>query len=242
VYVSGENEDGDDVRFQYPVTIEVTDSTPLVGINTQPATAGNDTRATVTVANGQGSEVRNVGVTLSLENGTINTSRQVASRLPTGAQRTFDFTLSSLSTGNHSLEATVTYETSSGATRSLLEQSTLRVRSPQPQGEIALTEVEIQDQGGQVRITGSASNTGLSETSGVVLRTGDTDTVNPRSSLSELLRRDGSGERVRLLRAFSIDQRDEFFTGNRRDTGSNLIYRRWRASNAGQNGRVSKRR
>jgi len=179
VYAEGETESGDEVQVQYPVTLEVVDSTPLVGINTQSATAGNDTQVTVTVANGIGTEMRNVEVALASEDGTLNTNRRVASRIPSGDQRTYAFTLSDVSSGNHSLDATVTYMTDDGATRSLQEQATLRVKSSQPVGRIVLTEVEVQPRGGQVRITGSASNVGLTEASGVVLSVNETDRIQP---------------------------------------------------------------
>ena len=179
VYAEGETDSGDEVEVQYPVTLEVVDSTPLVGINTEPATAGNDTQVTVTVANGIGNEMRNVEVALDSDDGTLDTSRRVASRIPSGTQQTYAFTLSNVSSGNHSLAATVTYTTDDGATRSIQQQATLQVKSSQPVGRIVLTEVEVQPRGGQVRITGSASNVGLTEASGVVLSVNETDRVQP---------------------------------------------------------------
>ncbi|GGL60455.1 CARDB domain-containing protein [Halocalculus aciditolerans] len=129
VNVYGEDENGENVRVNYPVVVQVTDDDPQLDITAPNAVANADTTATVTVSNGLPEDVRNLEVTLDAGGVTVEEPRKVRAALASGQTTDFDFTVNAAAPGDHTLNATLTYTTADGTRRSVDRQATVEFES-----------------------------------------------------------------------------------------------------------------
>jgi hypothetical protein len=116
VVVIGQASSGNTFRLTYPVTIQVTDTKPIVEINFPRPVEGVKSNATVFVANGLQRDVRNVRV--QLQGDISNTRRQrIRPTLQAGETERFVFDVAPSRAGKTELTATVKYTIAGGPSR-----------------------------------------------------------------------------------------------------------------------------
>lgn len=114
----GENQDGDNVRLEYPLTVVVSDGGPQLDIDVSGSPAGSETSVAINVTNGDQSEIRNLRLTTGGSNVTVDDATRIAAVLPSGSERTFEYTVVPQE-GQSTVEATLQYTTTEGQTRSV---------------------------------------------------------------------------------------------------------------------------
>ncbi|WP_226023166.1 hypothetical protein [Halomicrobium salinisoli] len=190
VHATVQTGDGDYTKLQYPlyVTVDEPDDV-LVSMPTSEATADEETPVNVTVANGASEPI--TGVSVSLEgDGSVATSERVVGSIEGASDRAFNYTVNFSETGPHDLQATVTYTTAQGVTRTVTESSTVDVVNESTsdgdeiEGEVGLVSVETRGSG-VTTIQGEAANVGGTRVESVVLRVRETESVSPMSASGE---------------------------------------------------------
>lgn len=127
VEVYGEDETGENIRLEYPVTVKVRDEHPDVSIRTDATlTTGFDERVNVTVSNGFDREIRSVDVQLSGDQLSVRQVSDGAPRIEAGSAERFAFDVRTDQAGRWTVTATVTYRTSTGLERTVTESRSLR--------------------------------------------------------------------------------------------------------------------
>ncbi|MFC4357478.1 NEW3 domain-containing protein [Halobium salinum] len=168
VVVYGDDDDGDGVLVRYPVTVRVADERPQVGVDVGPATAGTETTATVTVANGLDRDLTNLALTLS---GPVTEEprKRVLSTLPAGETRQFTFNATPPAAAAGEVSARLRYRLAGGPRRTVTRTTTVDVRPRREQVTLNATVSTNRTVGGQqLRVT--AANTGNVPVSGLLVR------------------------------------------------------------------------
>lgn len=84
---------GDERTVTQPVTVNVREPHPQVGVSAESAAPGESRPLTVTLSNGLGAELSNVELRVAGENVSIRNDRRVAARVGAGADRAFEFSV-----------------------------------------------------------------------------------------------------------------------------------------------------
>lgn len=177
--------DGSHRDVQHPLTVTVEEPNEvLVSVPTSGAPVGERTPVNVTVANGDDDAIS--GVELSLESdATVENDRRVAASIDAGAERHFEYDVTFDEPGTHALDATVTYTTADGATRTVTQERSVEVGSGSGggsvQGEVRLIGVEASGSG-VVTLQGDAANVGGTNAESVLLTVEDAAGVSPMGS------------------------------------------------------------
>lgn len=119
VVVVGEDEAGDAVRLEYPLTLVVSEGGPQLRIDVEDPTTGGETPVTVNVTNGDETAVRNLDLVVDGSNVRVDDPERIAAVLDAGAERSFSYTATFARAPRSTLEATLRYTTAEGQSRSV---------------------------------------------------------------------------------------------------------------------------
>lgn len=148
VHVVVEDSDGDYRRINYPLYVEVEDSDEaVISFSSIDPTAGQESAFNVTVSNVDTSPLSNVQLQLG-ENVDIENPERVSASLSARTQASYRFQATFPEAGSQSLNATLTYQSSSGSTRT-------EHRSVEVDVEQATSDVEL-DVSNQIQNDSSA--------------------------------------------------------------------------------------
>ena len=167
IEVVGEDDSGESIRLEYPVTVKVRDDHPDVSIRTDATlTTGFAERVNVTVSNGFEREVRSVDVQLSGEQLTVRQVSDGAPRIESGAAERFAFDVRTDRAGVWTATATVTYRTSTGLERTVTETRSLQFEALR---EDVTVDAEVPPEG-QLSVPVTVGNFGNAAVENVVVR------------------------------------------------------------------------
>lgn len=102
-------------------TVRAETAEPQVDIGVNDSMAGFESNGTVEVANGVGTDIRNVEVTVDSEDLTVRNDRAVYTRVTDGDAATSGFVFEADEPGTHGLTASVRYTTGDGTVRTVTE-------------------------------------------------------------------------------------------------------------------------
>jgi uncharacterized membrane protein YgcG len=155
--VYGDDDDGDGILVEYPVTLTVVEESPRVSVDVGPATAGAETTATVTVANGIDRDLRNLQLRLTGV-ATDEPRRRVLSALPAGETRTFRFNVTPAAAGSGETTARLRYRLAGGPRRTATASTTVDVDARRER--VTLNATVAQNRSGDRELRVSAANVG----------------------------------------------------------------------------------
>ena len=142
-----------------------------VSLDASPVGSGEDRALSVDVINQGNTPVESVVVTADSENATFR--RAIVEEIPAGTAESVRLN-ATLSEPMANVEVRAEYEV---GTRQRTTATTTDLRSAP--GTITLTGLDVVRQGGQLQISGSASNIGMTEASSVLVSVVDTEQVTP---------------------------------------------------------------
>jgi len=103
------------------VTVRSEDRHPQIGVDVNDSVAGTASDGTVTVANGLGTAITNLEVTVDSEDGTVSDDRTVFTRLENGESVETGFTVEPAAAGENELAVTLQYTTDNGLSRTVTQ-------------------------------------------------------------------------------------------------------------------------
>lgn len=180
--------DGDYQDVEYPVTVTVEEPNDvLLSVPTTEAPVGDQTPVNVTIANGNPAPISGVELTMGGD-ATVENPRRVAASIDAGTERHFQYDVTFDEPGTRTLNATITYSTDDGATRTVSQPRAVAVGNDSDaggiRGEIRLTGVDASGSG-VVTIQGDAANVGGTNVDSVLLSVEESDGVSPMGSSGE---------------------------------------------------------
>ena len=190
VHAVVETADGQFQHLEYPLLVTVTNErSVLVSVQASKATVDTETSVNVTVANGDAATVSGVKLHLAGD-GTVVDPERITGSIKPGVDRTFQYDVTFDERGTRTLNATVTYSTSGGASRTVSDSTGFEVTNESTdsgkriEGTIRLVGVETSGNG-IVTIQGDAANVGGTNVKSVLLRVKNTAHVSPMGSSGE---------------------------------------------------------
>jgi hypothetical protein len=123
-----ETDDEELIRFNYPVTVVVSESGPKMSVDVA-GSVGNNREIAVNVSNGQREAIRNLDLTVDGQNVQITDSERLDARLESGTKRTFTFTGSVQDGETGTATATLEYTNAMGQTLELKRTARLGVEA-----------------------------------------------------------------------------------------------------------------
>lgn len=157
---------------------------PDVAIGADEISPGGETQLNLTVANGLDESIRSMTVGVAPTAFSVSEPRRISSGLASGQSTSFSFQASDASSGRVQVPVSVTYTTSSGVQRSFERDLGLTLEIDGNPARVSLTELRVTPQAGQLTISGSASNIGGSDATGVTVSVLDGNGVGPAASES----------------------------------------------------------
>ena len=133
-------ETGQSTVVQYPVSLRVRDRQPQLDVDANDTAVGVANDGSVTVANSLGSPIEDVELAVAGEDVTVSNRREVLATVESGASRTIDFEYRPQSRGSHRVNATLSYTTAGGTSRTVTESVTIRAQRVRPQLDIAVND------------------------------------------------------------------------------------------------------
>ncbi|WP_335999037.1 hypothetical protein [Halorientalis halophila] len=116
--VVAETTDEELIRFNYPVTVVVTESGPKMSVDVT-GSVGNARELTVNVSNGGLDPIRNLDLVVDGTNVAVDDTQRLDAVLEAGQKRSFDFSGTVPEAGAGAVTATLTYTNAMGQTRTL---------------------------------------------------------------------------------------------------------------------------
>lgn len=189
VHATVRTESGDTRQLSYPVLVDVQESNDvLLSVPTTEATAGDATTVNATVSNGNNREISAVRLDVDGD-GTAENPERVTAAIDSKVDESFQYDVTFDTPGTRTLNFSLTYTTSGGATRTITKSAPIDV-APEGagtsgiEGEIRLTGVETMGSG-VVTLQGDAANIGGTNVESVLLTVEETDSVRPMGSSGE---------------------------------------------------------
>lgn len=155
VYVRGEDSAGEPIELQYPLTVAVRDSGLQMDVDVTEPTVGSDRAVSVTVANGETTDFRNLDLTLEGATSTVENPRRLDAVLEAGTERVFDYDVAFPDTGTRSVTATLEYTTPNGDRRTLQDTAVADVTAGGVDLEVTATDPQV---GGETPVAVTVSN------------------------------------------------------------------------------------
>lgn len=143
---------------------------------------GAETPVTVTVANGEDAPVRNLRVSLSGRNATVEEPERVAATLPTGAERAFNFTATPAAR-DAAVTATLRYVTAEGNDRTVTRTLDLRA---DPLRDDVRVDASAASEGGSPPVMVDVSNFGNAPLTDVTVAASTRVAYSPNPARIEL--------------------------------------------------------
>lgn len=163
------------------MTIQAVESRPpRVSLAVQETVPGSGRDVNLTVSNGGEANIRDVTARLTSPDLQFVGNPGVASRLPSGTNRTFQYTTTVTEDGTYPVTVLLQY-VKNGQTRELTRTVTGDFTGPSNPGQIELTGVEVSRTGAGVELAATASNLGSTPVDGVVVSIRDAPGVTPRT-------------------------------------------------------------
>lgn len=166
------------LSFRYPVLLSVRERHPQININTNESIVGVPTDGSVTMANGLNTTVTNVETSVSGDGVTMLENESIFATVESGETVNGSFRFRADEPGPQTLTATVQYRLPSGAERSDTVTHTIRPERAE-KDVLKLTEISVQQSGGGLELSGSASNVDTKAVQSVIVRVRDTEHVDP---------------------------------------------------------------
>jgi hypothetical protein len=116
--VSVVTNDDELIKFNYPVTVVVTESGPKMRIDVA-GSVGTNREIAVNVSNGQSDPIRNLNLSVDGRNIRFDDPERLDAKLESGTKRTFTYSGSVTNGGTGSITATLEYTNSMGQTQTL---------------------------------------------------------------------------------------------------------------------------
>lgn len=128
VSVIAKDPSGNTQRVNYPLYVDIAepDEAAISFATPDDLVAGQESPVNVTVSNGDNKALSNVQLELGGES-EVNDPKRVSASIPSGSQETNTFQVTFPKAGEQLLEATVTYKTSDGSTRTIQRDATFDV-------------------------------------------------------------------------------------------------------------------
>ncbi len=167
------------VSLVRPVTVSVQQSHPAMSLTTAGANRAGRTDFGLTVANGLPDTVRGVSVDVESDDVSFAENQRVVSSLESGQQAEVTFPTQNATTGRKSVEATLSYLTADGESRSVTRTLSTTVDDSGTPAQIELTGRRVTTSGDEVVVRGSASNVGSTNASSVKIAVGNGEAVRP---------------------------------------------------------------
>ena len=174
---------GEPLQLRYPVAIRVRDSGPRLSIDAEDAVTGDETPVRVTVSNGEADTANNLRLTLSGEGMRVANDTRVSPRLDSGAERTFRFEATPETTGEGTLNATLSYLTDEGSERVVSETRTVDIASLREDVSVA---AEVRGDGTRPPVAVDVSNFGNAPLTDLTVRLERDGQVVGRTSAPDL--------------------------------------------------------
>lgn len=155
VFVRTEDREGDPTTLQYPLTVVVRDSGLQMDVDVTEPTVGSDRAVSVTVANGESTDFRNLDLTLEGETSSVENPRRLDAVLEAGTERTFDYDVTFPGTGTRSVTATLEYTTPNGDRRTLRDTAVADVTAGGVDLDVTATDPQV---GGETPVAVTVAN------------------------------------------------------------------------------------
>jgi hypothetical protein len=181
VVVVGESR-GRVTTLRYPVVVTVREGGPQLSVETSDTVVGAESSATITVANGESSPVRNLRLQLEGTDATVADATRVAPTLAGGAERAFRFNVTPTTTDG-AVTATLGYTTASGARRSVTE--TVPLRADPLRRDVAV-QASTPSAGATPNIAVDVSNFGNAPLTDVVVRATQNESTVARRTVADV--------------------------------------------------------
>jgi len=185
------------------VTINSERVRPQLDVSANDSVAGVESSGTVTVANGVGTAVRNVELTVEGEGVTVRDDRSVFTRIADGdsVETTFDFEPGS--GGTHTLNATLSYTTGDRTVRKVSETVTVEA---EPLRDRVSLDVSTTRGGGSQTVVVDVLNQGNAPATNITVSGSSANATVQRALLDPIA--PGESRTVRLNATLSADRAD----------------------------------
>lgn len=202
VQVIGRSTDTDEqTTVQYPVTLRVVDRSPQVDLDANDTAVGVQGDGSVTVANSLGAPIEDAELTVRGDGVTITNRREVLATLESGASRTVAFGYRPTESGTHTLNATLTYSTGPGTTRTVHETVTVEA---DPLEDRVTLDVSSVEGGSSQAVTVDVLNQGNAPLTNVTVRGRSANASVQRALVDRVA--PGESRTVRLNATLSADR------------------------------------
>lgn len=185
------------------VTIQSERIRPQLDVSANDSIAGIESSGSVTVANGIGTDIRNVELTVEGDGVTVRDDRSVFTRVADGESVVTAFDFEPDSAGTHTLNATLSYTTGGGTVRTVSE--TVTVETDPLRDRVSLDVSTTQGGGSQVVVV-DVLNQGNAPATNVTV-TGDSVNATVQRALVGSIA-PGESRTVRLNTTLSADSAD----------------------------------
>jgi len=127
VHVVVRDSDGDTERVNYPLYVDVQEpDEAAVSFSTPELAAGQESTVNVSVSNGDDETLSNVRLDLAGD-ATVDNAERVTAAIASGSQVTHQYQVTFPSAGDRTLNATLSYKTSAGVTRTITRDVSVEV-------------------------------------------------------------------------------------------------------------------
>lgn len=191
VHAIVEDADGDRTTVQYPLYLDVSEpDEAIVSVADLDPVAGQESAVNVTVSNGDRAALSNVQLELGGD-ATVENPERVTASLAAGSQTTTAFRVTFPEAGDRTLNATLSYKTSDGVTRTIHRDISTTVEPAVVDPELGATVVEANGS--------SAVRTSLTEFGNVELRDVQVRAIVDNEVVSRTLMPDVAAEGTRSV-------------------------------------------
>ncbi|MFB6081808.1 MAG: hypothetical protein ABEJ67_03200 [Halanaeroarchaeum sp.] len=156
-----------------------------VAARLEPALPGAETSLNVSLSNGHDVAIRQLRLSIAGEGVTIPQPERVDGQIASGESRTYTFAVSREETGPQTFEATLSYTLASGTTRTVTKSLQAAFSAPENPGDVTLTGIDVERDGQTLTVSGTASNVGGGDVSGVTVAVASNADVAPGRSQSD---------------------------------------------------------
>jgi hypothetical protein len=185
------------------VTINAERIRPQLDVSANDSVAGVESGGSVTVANGIGTGLRNVELTVGGEGVTVRDDRSVFTRIADGESVETAFDFEPESAGTHTLNATLSYTTGGGTVRTVSE--TVTVEADPLRDRVSLDVSTTQGGGSQVVVV-DVINQGNAPATNVTVSGSSPNASVQRALVDDIAQ--GESRTVRLNTTLSADSAD----------------------------------
>ena len=170
------------VTLDHPIPVQVQgdrDERLSMAATAEDLGPSNRTDVTVTLANGFDEPITSVELQAASDTLSLPEPQRIASRMPAGNETAFTLPARDVTTGQHTIDVAVRYTTPGGDRHVVRRNLTTAVTAVSQPGRIELTELAVVRQAGSLAVSGSASNVGTTDVSGVTVSVEESETAGP---------------------------------------------------------------